>query len=368
MNKHRHPTNLTTRGFMPRLTETISEIKVRTDCRVLAQELGIARRWNSFLCPFHHDRDPSLGIWATGFKCFACGAKGDCVGLYRRVKGVGFREALEYLAGRCGVALPARVKCRGPRVRPPAAPPSVEATTSSAAGPERSIGPERRSVIYTALAKAARLNVSYTDLGPAIAYLSGRGISAATAIDAELGFIPSYRGASAGLQKAIPLEELQAAGLFNPKGNLRLFKHRLLIPYYLDGEVFTLQARNMGWRGKGDGPKELTLGPVTIPFNADVLLEPQEQVYVCEGAIDTLSLLELGLAAVGVPGARNFRAEWVEMFGDAGEVVLALDNDEAGRQGAETIAGQFGRFGRSVRVLELPPGVKDINEFLTAVE
>jgi DNA primase len=130
--------------------------------------------------------------------------------------------------------------------------------------------------------------------------------------------------------------------------------------------VYDLQARNMDWRSKRDGPKELTVGPITIPFNANVLLEPHEQVYVCEGALDTLSLAELGLPAVGVPGARNFLPEWVALFEEFGEVVLALDNDEVGHRGVEMISTLFAAVGRGVRVLQLPAGFKDINEFLTA--
>ena len=49
-----------------------------------------------------------------------------------------------------------------------------------------------------------------------------------------------------------------------------------------------------------------------------------------------------------------------------GEIVLALDNDEAGNEGAALIAGHFGHRGQTVKRLELPQGTKDINEFLTA--
>src|SRR5262249_36595888 len=153
------------------------------------------------------------------------------------------------------------------------------------------------------------------------------------------------------------------AGLFNAKGNCRLFKHRLLWPYWLGGEALALQARNAEWRDRGrDGPKEITLGPRTIPYHADALMEEQEVVYVAEGAIDALSLLEAGLEAVGVPGAESFLPAWVGWFDLAREVVLALDADEAGGRGAAAIAGHFRAAGRPVKTLRLPPGVKDVND------
>ena len=51
------------------LRDAIAETKARTDCRGLAEEIGLPRKWNSYLCPFHEDRNPSLSVWATGFKC-----------------------------------------------------------------------------------------------------------------------------------------------------------------------------------------------------------------------------------------------------------------------------------------------------------
>src|SRR5206468_1139011 len=127
--------------------------------------------------------------------------------------------------------------------------------------------------------------------------------------------------------------------------------------FWLDDEVYALQARNPDWRGKKDGPKELDLTPVLLPYHADALADAQQCVYVAEGVVDCLSLLEAGLQAVAVPGASSFRPEWVEWFDLAGEVVLALDADKAGRQGTATITAHFRRAGRSAKVLQLPLGV-----------
>jgi DNA primase len=194
-----------------------------------------------------------------------------------------------------------------------------------------------------------------------------RGISPATAIKAGVAYVIDYSAAADWLRQRASMEELQAAGLFNAKKNFKLFKHRLILPYWCDGEVAMMQVRNIDWRNKEeDGPKELTIGPVTVPFNANVLLEAQETVHICEGAIDTLSLLELGLIAVGIPGARSFRPQWCELFEDVQEVVLALDNDAAGDEGAAAIAGNFRLVGRDVKRLMFPPGIKDANELLLA--
>src|SRR5262249_42903577 len=98
----------------------------------------------------------------------------------------------------------------------------------------------------------------------------------------------------------------------------------------------------------------------------DVLADAQDCVYVAEGVIDGLSLLEADLQAVAVPGASSFRPDWVEWFDLAGDVVLAFDADDAGRRGAAAIPAHVRGAGRARKILQLPPGIKDVNELLLA--
>ena len=62
-------------------------------------------------CPFHEEKTPSFkvdprrGTW----NCYgACGTGGDQLSFVQRAYNVEFREALEILAGRAGIALPER--------------------------------------------------------------------------------------------------------------------------------------------------------------------------------------------------------------------------------------------------------------------
>jgi DNA primase len=331
---------------------TVEAVKARLDLR----ELGVRRKGAGWLCPFHEDREPSLGITARGFRCFACGATGDAFTLTQHQRSESFREALEWLATRAGVLLPARH--HRPQVFQPPPPEPPRPPPENA--PPTGVSFERRVEILTQFCRAARLAESHP-------YLERRGISFETAARAGVAVLTKpYDVVSRRLKELFPLPDLQAAGLFNDKGNCRLFRHRLLWPYWLDGRVYALQARNTDWRDKADGPKELDLTPVLLLYNADALADAQECVHVAEGVIDCLSLLETDLQAVAVPGASSFRPEWVEWFDLAGEVVLALDADDAGRRGAAAIAAHFRAAGRAVKVLRLPPGVKDVNELLLA--
>ena len=46
----------------------------------------------------------------------------------------------------------------------------------------------------------------------------------------------------------------------------------------------------------------------------DALKGQPDKVLVCEGESDTWAALSYGFAAVGSPGAKNFKAAWVEGF------------------------------------------------------
>jgi DNA primase len=223
---------------------------------------------------------------------------------------------------------------------------------------------ERRVEIQTFFARSCLLKASNPDTHPAFEYLQRRGISQKTALDSGLGYVGNYQKAQQGFPKIAPKSELRAAGLWNEKGNLCFYKHRLLFPYWLEGRVYGLQARNISWSKKLDGSKELLAGPVHLPFNADVLLTNPGQVFIAEGVIDCLSLLELGLPAVGIPGAGGFKPEWVKLFVDVEEIIVVLDNDEEGRNGTKKIVSYFASAGRSVKVCQLPSVVKDVNEYL----
>src|SRR5262249_50632129 len=103
---------------MMRLKDLVGEIKDRIDLTDLAEELGVRRRYGSWLCPFHEDSNPSLCIKRRGYRCYACGAQGDALKLVMGLRGLTFRESLDYLADRTGIRIPGVRRSRSSR-RPP---------------------------------------------------------------------------------------------------------------------------------------------------------------------------------------------------------------------------------------------------------
>lgn len=59
------------------------------------------------LCPFHHDRKPSMRIYPNGkgYYCFACGAGGDQIKLVAQCHAIPNHEAAKELAAAFGVPL-----------------------------------------------------------------------------------------------------------------------------------------------------------------------------------------------------------------------------------------------------------------------
>lgn len=58
------------------------------------------------LCPFHNEKGPSFTIYDDHYFCFGCRARGDAIDYVRHQMGLGFLDALRYLAEKYGVEVP----------------------------------------------------------------------------------------------------------------------------------------------------------------------------------------------------------------------------------------------------------------------
>lgn len=91
-------------------TGDIERVLAATDIvRLVSQHVAVKKKGREYvsICPFHDDHSPSMTI-SPGkqiYKCFSCGAGGDALKFVREYHKMSFREALEYLADRCGVKL-----------------------------------------------------------------------------------------------------------------------------------------------------------------------------------------------------------------------------------------------------------------------
>lgn len=77
------------------LNYIIEHIPLAEACEKLG--IHIQRRQLLALCPFHHDKHPSLRIYQDHFHCYACQAHGNIFDLVKEVRGVDFPGALSWL-------------------------------------------------------------------------------------------------------------------------------------------------------------------------------------------------------------------------------------------------------------------------------
>lgn len=129
-----------------------------------------------------------------------------------------------------------------------------------------------------------------------------------------------------------------------------------------DGALVNLYGRAVGSDEKvPKGKRHDHLPGDKAYFNAQVLVEGEGPVYVCEGAFDALALMSAGVdRAVAIYGVHGWRWDW---FREVSELVFALDNDRAG-QGWRALARAAKLRGKGVKVLpqEAYGGCSDVAE------
>lgn len=58
------------------------------------------------LCCFHDERSPSLTVYEENYYCFGCGVYGDAINFVMEVEHIPFKEAIDFLSSKYGVASP----------------------------------------------------------------------------------------------------------------------------------------------------------------------------------------------------------------------------------------------------------------------
>lgn len=103
--------------------------------------------------------------------------------------------------------------------------------------------------------------------------------------------------------------------------------------------------------------------PVTYPCSTNGN-NKDNTLFICEGYIDMLSLVEVGEYALSLNGANNINnaKELLSYFKEK-NIVIALDNDEAGRNATERLENILKEQGSHYRILNLGT-YNDVNECL----
>lgn len=315
------------------------------------------------LCPFHEDHSPSMYVNpAKGiFKCFACGAGGDVFSFVQRFHKMEFREALEYLADRFGVALTPK--------RPREAGAPAESPTSE---------------LYEITGAAARFyqallrDETHGRAGREV--IARRGISAEMVERFQIGVAPDRWDGLVlrARQLGHPIRAYEEAGLVKRRedgsGHFDMLRHRLVFPIHdKAGRVVAFGGRRLN---DEDEPKYLNTPESRIFRKGRVLyglshagkaIQAAGHAIVTEGYMDTIALHQAGFeCAVAALGTAFTPEHARELRLLTSSLVLLFDADEAGRRAADRAIGVLLGLPMDVRIATLSSATdaKDPDELL----
>jgi len=367
--------------------EHLDALKAAADPGRVAVALGLRGKGRRFFCPSCQadgGKTPDLSVHAKGFNCFKCGLKGDLLKLIEVAGRLDFPKAVAWLERETGIRAPnhpgggyrdkGKVKTRSPGLSCGAV------SVAGRAGKDISRGTPDPDIYAAFLASCRPVE------GKALDWLTkDKGIAPEVINALGLRFCgKEYLDIMDDMKTRFPEDALLTAGLLKRSKTGRLvpsFWHYyakkagfLVIPYLKAGRPVYLKVRPPVSKEDAERLKLVrflnTAAAVPCLYNVDALAGNPDKVLICEGESDTWTALSNGFAVVGTPGAKNFKAAWVEDFrgfidaDDRSRVYLALDKDTAGAEGSRVIADLFRKAGLPVPLKLAIPAGKDLSEYM----
>jgi len=367
--------------------EHIDTLKAAADPQRVAVALGLQGRGSRFFCPLcqpQGGKTPDLSVRDKGFTCHKCGEKGDLLKLIMVALNMNFPSAVAWLEKETGIPSPGHYKKgaykdkgRGGIVDPGA---SCEAFRPV---PGKTTGPAADPAIFEGFLSSCR-----PVEGRPLEWLTKeKGVKEEVVLSLGLRFCGrEYLDIMNALKERFGEDALVVAGLLKksktkPGRLVPSFWHYfaskagfLVIPYLKDGLPVYLKVRPPISKEEAER-RELvrfmnTAAAVPCLYNVDALKGQPERVLICEGESDTWTALSYGFAAVGSPGAKGFKAAWVESFrgiedvAERSTVYLVMDADKAGGEGERVIADMFLKAGLPVPLKLILPLEMDLTDFM----
>ncbi len=320
---------------------------------------GSGMRWVG-LCPFHSENTPSFYVnGALGFyKCFGCDAKGDVFKFIQERESLTFPETLKLLAERYGVPMPERHH------------------SDDAESRKRTALFEMQEIAAATFQENFR-NPSGAD---ARKYVEGRNVSKESMDEFRIGLADSSGSQLIKKLQKFGTALLDECGLVGKRDDGSFydrFRARLMFPIHNEG------GKIIGFGGRAlrpdDKPKYMN-SPGTPLYNksgvlynlhrAKIEARKNSRMILVEGYMDVIGVYAAGIREVVAASGTAFHAEQVRMVkrqvaqsGNAGQVILNFDSDQAGADSTEKRITSFLAEGMRVKVLEIP-GDLDPDEFI----
>ncbi len=337
----------------------IRQIKDSVDIvSLVGQYLQIHRVGNRYkaLCPFHDDRNPSLDInpQRQSFKCWACGAGGDCIEFVQLYERVEFPEAIRILADRLGLRIEDRKSAK-----------------------KTSEGPSKADLFRVTEWIASFYRESLRGHADANAYLADRGLGEEIVERFGLGYAPGDSGMikHAASRAGFGEDLLVGCGVLAESEGRTYdrFHDRLMFPIRdslgrfvgFGGRILPDRERLLAEQGRRVG--KYVNSPETLIFQKRKLLYASDlarnaarsakEVVVMEGYTDVMAAHQAGVMnVVGTLGTALSDEHIPALRQLADRVVLVFDGDEAGQKAAERCLEIFLGHPVDLALVTLPGG------------
>ncbi|TVS15532.1 MAG: DNA primase [Planctomycetaceae bacterium] len=305
------------------------------------------------LCPWHEDTRPSLQVnpRRQSWKCWVCDLGGDAFSFVMQHERVGFREALEVLAEKAGIAPPGPA----PQRTEPGSPRDKRTLYQATRWAEEQF---HRCLLHDPVAHPAR------------DYLHQRGITEDSIQRFQLGFSPEdWTWLLSRAQGQFSPQVLLASGLCGRSESggryYDRFRGRVLFP------IRDVQDRTIAFGGRilpgttDQKAAKYVNSPDTLLFLknehlyglnlARHALAKDREIVVVEGYTDTIMAHQVGVANVvavlGTALGEN-HIRLLKRFAD--RITLVLDGDEAGQRRTNEILELFIAAQVDLRIMTLP--------------
>lgn len=343
-------------------SEFIEQVRQANDIvSVISDYVTLKRRGRNFwaCCPFHNEKTASFSVAADKgfFYCFGCHASGDVFKFIMQKENISFTEAVERLADRAHIALPAVEK----------SPQDIERE-------------QTRDRLFTINEMAGNffhnclVKTHYGETG--LDYFHHRHVSDETIHSFKLGFAPASwnKLTDAFMKKGVAGTDLVLLGLAKEKNGrfYDAFRNRVMFPIR-DG-----RSRIVGFGGRvlDDSKPKYLNSPETPIFNKRRLLFAMDMAHkaiydagkavLVEGYMDVIAAHNKGVRNVVASLGTAFTPDQARLLQrQAKELVLSYDMDGAGRQATLRAMEIVRGMGLRIRVVSLPQG-KDPDEYINS--
>ena len=309
-------------------------------------------------CPFHGEKTPSFTVSPTKqfYHCFGCSAHGTAVSFMMEYIGMDFIEAINDLASRVGIQVPAPEKKE------------YDGTSGFRVGGEnKESSSQNMFEAMSTITKFYKDQLKCSERG--ISYLKKRGLTGETAARFGIGYSPAGWQNLAEIFPDYESPILVKIGMVKEneeKKRYDRFRDRIMFP------ILNLKGKVVGFGGRvitKDEPKYLN-SPETPLFEkgqelynlfaARRAIRDAKKVLVVEGYMDVVVLSQYGIEyAVATLGTATTPRHVQKLLRQTDNIVFCFDGDDAGRKAAwRALENSLSQFvdGKNIGFLFLPDG------------